>query len=170
MFRSLFKFNCIVAALMFISSGIYRTFFDNYCSPWQSLFSLLPQSCIWQDLLLFVMPHICSEVSIHIQTHTLHMPAVAWHFYPSIHPLGATALGEPRRPQQTVSIALYLLSSPSTALSSLFQVCYNIIHPSQTRSSFSSAYEQSSFHHLSWHLLPLQFLLHVPTILSFELL
>ena len=32
-----------------------------------------------------------------------------------------------------------------------FQVCYDVIHPSQTGSSFSSAYEQSSFHHLSWH-------------------
>ena len=48
------------------------------------------------------------------------------------------------------------------------QVCY-IIHPSQTRSSFSSAYEvflPSSF----LALLPLPFFLHVPTILSFELL
>jgi hypothetical protein len=32
-----------------------------------------------------------------------------------------------------------------------FQVCYNIIHPSQARSSFSSSYEQSSFQHLSRH-------------------
>ena len=32
-----------------------------------------------------------------------------------------------------------------------FQVCYHIIHPSQTRSPFSSSYKQSSFHHLSWH-------------------
>ena len=32
-----------------------------------------------------------------------------------------------------------------------FQVCYNIIHPSQAKSSFSSSYERSSFHHLSLH-------------------
>ena len=31
-----------------------------------------------------------------------------------------------------------------------FQVCYDVIHPSQTGSS-SSACEQSSLHHLSWH-------------------
>jgi len=33
-------------------------------------------------------------------------------------PLGATALGEPWSPPQSVSISLYLSSSPSTALSS----------------------------------------------------
>jgi len=38
---------------------------------------------------------------------------------PSFFPLGATALGEPRPPQQPVSIALCLSSSLSTALSSL---------------------------------------------------
>ena len=32
-----------------------------------------------------------------------------------------------------------------------FQVCYNLIHPSQTRSSSPSSYKQSSFHHLPWH-------------------
>jgi len=32
-----------------------------------------------------------------------------------------------------------------------FQVCYNVIHPSQTRSSSPSSYKQSSFHHLPWH-------------------
>ena len=37
----------------------------------------------------------------------------------SIHPLGATVLGEPWPPQQPDSIVLYLSSSPSTALSSL---------------------------------------------------
>ena len=31
------------------------------------------------------------------------------------------------------------------------QICYNIIHPSRTRSSFPSSYKQSSFHHPSWH-------------------
>ena len=31
------------------------------------------------------------------------------------------------------------------------QICYIIIHPSQTRSSFPSSYKQSSFHHPSWH-------------------
>ena len=31
------------------------------------------------------------------------------------------------------------------------KVCYHIVHPSQTRSSFSSSYKQSSFHCLSWH-------------------
>jgi hypothetical protein len=45
-------------------------------------------------------------------------------------PLGATALGEPWRPQQPVSIALCLSSSLSTALSSLLssllQHCPNI--------------------------------------------
>jgi hypothetical protein len=31
------------------------------------------------------------------------------------------------------------------------QIYYHIIHPSQTKSSFSSAYEQFSFRHLSRH-------------------
>ena len=72
-------------------------------------------------------------------------------FLLSFLPLGATALSEPWPPQQSASITLYLSSSPSTALSSLIQVCYNIIHSSQTRSSCSSSYTQSSSHHLSWH-------------------
>ena len=32
-----------------------------------------------------------------------------------------------------------------------FQVCYNIIHPSQRRSSSPLSYKQFSFHHLPWH-------------------
>ena len=31
-----------------------------------------------------------------------------------------------------------------------FEVCY-VIHPSRTRSSSTSSYKQSSFHHLPWH-------------------
>jgi len=31
------------------------------------------------------------------------------------------------------------------------QICYIIIHPSQTRSSFPPSYKQISFHHPSWH-------------------
>jgi len=33
-----------------------------------------------------------------------------------------------------------------------FQICCHIIDPSHTRSSFTSSYKQSSFHHLYWHL------------------
>jgi len=58
-------------------------------------------------------------------------------------------------------VSLGLLNNPPPFLSILHrlhsllyphcsQVCY-IIHPSQTRSSFSSSYKQSSLHHLSWH-------------------
>ena len=71
------------------------------------------------------------------------------------------ALGEPWPPQQPVSIALCLSSSPSTALTSLLSSCYNLIHPSQTRSSSPSSYKQSSFHHLPWHCSPLPFSLHI---------
>ena len=69
-------------------------------------------------------------------------------------PVGATVLGETWPPQQSVSFSLYLSSSPSTALSSLLTGLlphHPSIHSSQTRSSFSSSYKQSSFHHLSWH-------------------
>jgi len=72
------------------------------------------------------------------------------HLRLSLLPLGATALGEPWPPQQSVSISLFHLLHPLLYLH-YFQVCYHIIHPSQTRSSFSSSYKQSSFHHLSWH-------------------
>ena len=72
-------------------------------------------------------------------------------------------------------VSLGLLNNQSPLLSVLhllhpllylhyFQVCYDI-HPSQAGPSSSSAYEQSSFHHLSWHCSHFHFL-HVPTILS----
>ena len=62
--------------------------------------------------------------------------------------------------QPWVSLGLLNNQSPYLAVFHLlhqllylhdFKVCYHIAHPSQTRSSFSSSYKQSSFHHFSWH-------------------
>ena len=65
-------------------------------------------------------------------------------------PLAAAALGESWPPQQPVSIVVCLSSSLSTPLSSLLSSLLQR-DPSQTRSSSSSSYKQSSFHHLPWH-------------------
>jgi len=71
-----------------------------------------------------------------------------------IHPSILSAL------QSWVSLGLFNNQSPLLSIFHLlhpllclryFQVCYNIIHPSQARCTFSSSYEQSSFHHLSRH-------------------
>jgi len=63
-------------------------------------------------------------------------------------------------PQPSVSVGLLNNQFPLLSIFRLlypllylhyFQVCYNVIHPSQTRSSSPSSYKQSSFHHLLWH-------------------
>ena len=52
--------------------------------------------------------------------------------------------------KQSPLLSIFCLLHPLLCLR-YFQVCYNIIHPSQARCTFSSSYEQSSFHHLSQH-------------------
>ena len=81
---------------------------------------------------------------------------------PNFHPLGATALSEPWPPQQTVSIALYFSSSPSTALSSLLSRLLQH-YPSISREVFLFFFLPSFFSTS----LPLAFSLHIPAILSF---
>ena len=51
---------------------------------------------------------------------------------------------------QSLLLSIFRLLHPLLYLR-YFQVCYNIIHPSQARSSFYSSYEQYSSHHLSQH-------------------
>ena len=91
----------------------------------------------------YVISHFISRrLVLFISLSTYERPV----FHPSIHPPGATALGEPWPPWQPVSLLpiLRLLCPLSYLLCP--QICYNIIHPSQTRSSFPSSYKQSSFH------------------------
>ena len=54
------------------------------------------------------------------------------------------------RNNQSPLLSVFCLLHPLLYLH-YFQVCYDIIHPSQAGSSSSSAYEQSSIHHLPWH-------------------